>query len=232
MKNRGLSTQLLFGILVILIGALLLLDNLSILDISGIWRWIPSLFILLGFWQLLVNGFRHWFGPLILIGGGAIFQLAALELLSWEMLGGLIGPVALIIIGLLVILNRSRIGQARNMEIDSSDTVNVFAMFNGISKQVQSTNFKGGEITAAFGGAELDLNQVSIAEKPARINVTAMFGGAEIRVPADWQVNMNIIGLFGGSSDERRSPSDLLESSPADVVISGLAMFGGVTVKS
>ncbi len=109
MNNRGLSTQLLFGILVILIGALLLLDNLSVLDISGIWRWIPSLFILLGFWQLLVNGFRHWVGPLILIGGGAIFQLAALELLSWETVGGLIWPVALIIVGLLVILNRSRI---------------------------------------------------------------------------------------------------------------------------
>jgi predicted membrane protein len=232
MNNRGLSTQLLFGILVILIGALLLLDNLSVLDISGIWRWIPSLFILLGFWQLLVNGFRHWVGPLILIGGGAIFQLAALELLSWETVGGLIWPIALIIVGLLVILNRSRFGQDHGMEVDSSDTVNIFAMFNGISKQVQSSNFKGGEVTTAFGGAELDLNQVSVADKPARINVTAMFGGAEIRVPADWQVNMNIIGLFGGSSDERQRPSDLPESGPADVVISGLAMFGGVTVKS
>lgn len=232
MNERSFSTQLLFGILVILLGALLLLDNLNVLDISGIWIWIPSLFILLGLWQLLVNGFRHWVGPLILVSAGGVFQLAALGYLSWELLGQLIWPVGLIVAGLLVILNRSRIGQDQRATIDSTDSVNVFAMFNGLSKQIQSTDFKGGELTAVFGGIELDLHQASIQTRPARLNVTAMFGGTEIRLPANWHVKLNIIGLFGGSSDERRASTDKPEPGEADLVISGLAMFSGVSVKS
>lgn len=232
MNQRGFSTQLLFGILIILIGALLLLDNLNILEISGIWRWIPSLFILLGLWQLFVNGFRHWVGPLILIGGGAIFQLAALGILSWEIIGQLIWPVGLIVAGLLIILNRSRIGQDRSMLLESTDSVNAVAMFNGVSKRLQSMDFKGGEITAMFGGAEVDLSQVNIQNKPARLNVTAMFGAVELHVPESWIVQLNIIGLFGGSSDERRNIMTPPESGTPDLIISGLAMFGGASVKS
>jgi hypothetical protein len=82
MGNRVLSSQILVGLILILVGLAILSANLGWADLSGIFQWIPSLFILLGVWQLIANRFRFITGPIILIAGGAAFQLAAFDIID------------------------------------------------------------------------------------------------------------------------------------------------------
>ena len=234
MKNKGYSTQLLFALVVILVGVLLLFNNLGLASVGGLWKWIPSLFILMGIWQLVTTNFRHRVGPAILIIGGAIFQLAALEAISWGTLGQIIWPLVIIGIGLLILLRRTEFGQrfASTAADNPDDVVRGFAIFSGDERHVTSQSFTGGEGTALFGGVDIDLRDAAVREPPATISATALFGGVDIIVPTDWVVRLDVFGLFGGSGDERPTKGVPDHGQGPDLIVTGTAMFGGVTVKS
>jgi hypothetical protein len=212
-------------------GLLLFLNNLSVIDIGGLWRWLPSLFILLGVWQLYANNFRFFTGPLILIGGGFLFQLSSLGVLGIDSVFDL-WPLILIIIGGSILVERLGIelpslpGRSHD-----PDSVNVLSIFNGAEHTADSDSFEGGELTAVFGGIEVDLRQTTPASQPVTINAFTLFGGVEMKVPEDWHVRRDIIGIFGGTDDSRKQKPDD-PNAPVDLVVTGFALFGGVDIQN
>ena len=229
MNTRQHSNQLFVGAALVLGGLLLFLNNLNILDIGGIWRWLPSAFILLGIWQLYVNNFRFWTGPVILIGGGFLFQLSALGALGIDSVFDL-WPLVLIVIGGSILVERLGIElpslPGRSQDPDS---VNLLAVFNGAEHRVESEAFTGGELTAIFGGVEVDLRQATPSEQPIVINAFALFGGVEMKVPAEWHVRRDLIGIFGGTDDSRKQKPDSSDGQ-TDLVVTGFALFGGIDI--
>ena len=230
MGNRVLSSQILVGLILILVGLAILAANLGWADLSGIFQWIPSLFILLGVWQLIANRFRFITGPIILIAGGTAFQLAAFDIIEFESIWQF-WPLILIIIGGSMLLERLGV-QVPGPFMHSADEseVNILSIFNGPEHQLSSASFRGGETTAIFGGIDLDLRNATVTTPPAHINTFAMFGGIDIIVPQTWTVRSDVLGIFGGSDDERDEKPAVQESP--DLIVSGFAMFGGVTIKS
>ena len=113
-----------------------------------------------------------------------------------------------------------------------SDFIDDVSVFGGGHKIIHSDNFKGGNITAIFGGSEIDLTQCKLAPGENVIDVVIIFGGSTIVVPNDWDVITNVTPLFGGFSYKKsryQSPG----SEPAGtLVIKGVAIFGGGEVKS
>jgi len=231
MNTRQHSNQLFVGAALVLGGLLLFLNNLNILDIGGIWRWLPSAFILLGIWQLYVNNFRFWTGPVILIGGGSLFQLSALGAFGIDSVFDL-WPLILIVIGGSILVERLGIElpalPGRSLD---PDAVNILSIFNGAEHLVESEDFTGGELTAIFGGVEVDLRQATAAEQPIVINAFALFGGVEMKVPAEWYVRRDVIGIFGGSDDSRKQKPDSSDGQ-TDLVVTGFALFGGIDVSN
>ncbi len=63
------------------LGVLLLLDSLDVAGFGNVLQWIPSLFIVLGIWRLVSNGFRRVVGPLFLIAIAAGVQLLVLDVI-------------------------------------------------------------------------------------------------------------------------------------------------------
>ena len=102
------------------------------------------------------------------------------------------------------------------------------AIFTGIDTHVGSQDFTGGELTAIFGGIELDLRQAAIQGKGATMSVTAVFGGIEIHVPQNWNVVVSGTPIFGGIDDKSlRQPTD---SNAPTLMIDVTAVFGGVEI--
>ena len=54
-------------------------------------------------------------------------------------------------------------------------------------------------------GIELDLRNAELATEPVVLNAFAMFGGIEIKVPTEWVVQRDTIGIFGGTDDGRKN---------------------------
>ena len=208
-----------FGIILIIVGVIFLLDNLGFhIDIPWyIFRW-PIVFIIIG----LVNLFSGNLRPALLFFGlGTLFYLDVFYVLDirdfW--------PVILIIVGFTFIFRKKTI---INTSENAEDTFDEVAIFGGTDKKFTTENFKGGKVTAMFGGSKIDLRGSQI-NGDANIEVFCMFGGVEILVPEDWKVNMDATAILGGSGDERTNVSD---ATNATLNIRGFVMFGAAELKN
>lgn len=117
--------------------------------------------------------------------------------------------------------------EKKGNHLDYLDSVNVFGGSNQI---VYSKNFKGGEITAVFGGCDVNLTQADF-EGQVIIDVTAVFGGTKIIVPPGWIVKSEVTAIFGGL-DDKRSIQPMVDASEKVLIIKGVAMFGGIDIRN
>jgi cell wall-active antibiotic response 4TMS protein YvqF len=83
---------------------------------------------------------------------------------------------------------------------------------------------------AVFGEVKIDLRKAGIAGDQAVIDVNALFGGVDIRVPDNWRVEMRGAGIFGAFEDKTVPPRlDPAVKTP-QLIITGTAVFGAAKV--
>jgi predicted membrane protein len=108
--------------------------------------------------------------------------------------------------------------------------LDVTAFMSGAKRNIVSKNFAGGDVLAMMGGADINLLQADM-QSPAVIDVTAIMGGIKLIVPADWQIQNQVTGILGGV-EERRQLMNTPEDSKKILVIKGIALMGGVEIRS
>jgi len=67
---------------------------------------------------------------------------------------------------------------------------------------VNAKDFRSARLFAVFGGYEVDLSRAEMAGNEAYVEANAVFGGGEIRVPLNWKVVLQGMGVFGGYNDK------------------------------
>ena len=120
--------------------------------------------------------------------------------------------------------------------------LNEVNIFWGGKKKIIAKNFSGGEVVAIFGGYEIDLTEAGMQADQIVIDVVNIFGGGEIRVPSNWEVVMETVGIFGGCSDRTyhpehppqgaANPDGTPAAQPKKIIIKGVAIFGGLGIKN
>lgn len=228
-------SKILVGAILIIIGGLFLLRSFDILpfEITHVifsWRFIIFIIGII----LLINSSNKVLGVIFTaIGGIFLFPKIFPDI---DVDGRLIFGLVIIALGIYVILKSTGskfqskfIGSQTSVSQDFVDDV---AIFGGGEKVINSNNFKGGSVTAIFGGSEIDLTSCKLAEGNNVLNITAIFGGSTIIVPRDWNILLNVTPIFGGFSNKiRREPNQVIDQSKT-LVIKGVAMFGGGEIKS
>jgi hypothetical protein len=222
-----MSMRYWFGAVLLVVGAGLLADQLYPALEFGLWlaKLWPLAIILLGLIVLLTRS-STWIGGIIIVVFGGILQLATLGIMG-DNVWGLLFPALLILVGVLVIFRMGRpvVGLAGK----SGDGFNHFVVFSGVNVRPRIANFRGGSVTAAFGGADIDLRDSALAQEGARLELTAAFGGINLILPTDWKIDIDGIPLFGGWSN-KITPSISAEGPVLSVRC--LAMFGGIEIKN
>jgi hypothetical protein len=255
-NNRNIehkSSKVWAGLFIIAIGGLLLLNNIGLDMPNWIFRWHTFL-MALG----LFIGFKHNFrnsGWLVMFLIGAYFTLdRAVPDLN---MSHVVFPLMLVTLGVFLIFkpksNYRHKGKWKNFsetesftdytavdadtesatkqkKTNSNDYVESVNVFGGSHQAVYSKNFKGGEITAVFGGCDLNLTQADF-EGVIEIEVTAIFGGAKIIIHPGWEVKSEITSIFGGL-DDKRSIQPITDGTNKLVVIKGIALFGGIDIRN
>ena len=110
-----------------------------------------------------------------------------------------------------------------------TDTIDATAIFGGVKKNVLSKAFKGGDVTTFMGGAEINLTQADLKDR-AVIDCFNMFGGTKLIIPPDWEVQSDIMAIFGGVDDKR--PPASASSTGKVLYLDGTCLFGGLEIKS
>jgi predicted membrane protein len=105
-------------------------------------------------------------------------------------------------------------------------------VFGGGERQVVSQNFRGGKITAIFGGIELDLTRAALAPGVSEIEIACVFGGTTLIVPDDWNVTLEVTPVLGGFSDSRKLHAGRTVDPTKHLVIKGAVVLGGGELKS
>jgi len=121
------------------------------------------------------------------------------------------------------------VGGMRNTS-SAADHISEWAVFGGTRRRVTSQNFQGGEAFAMFGGVVIDLRNAGAAGE-VYIEANSIFGGVEIRVPENWTVTVKGVGIFGGYEDKTLDSRIAPDSKQTHLVVNGVAVFGGVTVR-
>jgi predicted membrane protein len=228
-ESFRISPRLIIGFGILTLGVLWTLDNLDVLESEPFTRWWPVLLVVIGLVQLLdrrSNTSRG--GPVVLIIVGSVLLLNRLDFIDFSV-GDLI-PLGIALLGAKLIWDAVVRRQAAASAVSDPDsTLHAFAMMAGVRYQNVSQQFRGGDANAIMGGVELDLTQARVAagEAPA-IETFAMWGGIEIKVPANWRVVSNVLPLMGSFEDNTRHNG---EPGPT-LTVRGTAIMGGIEVKN
>jgi predicted membrane protein len=234
-KQNGLDKRVVLGAVLIFLGGIFLLSSLNILDFHVgrvIFSW-PFVMLVIGLF-ILVNTSKKLTGGL-LTGLGVFFLIPRIYP-PIEYDSGIVIPVLLILFGVYIIFKKRKSSLAESLgESDAEinkDKIDDVAIFGGGTKLISSDNFKGGNITAIFGGSEINLMNCNLATGDNVIDVLMIFGGTTIIVPKEWNVVVNVTSILGGFSNKSvRNPAVAIDQSRT-LHVKGLAMFGGGEIKT
>ncbi|MFH1176260.1 MAG: DUF5668 domain-containing protein [Acidobacteriota bacterium] len=248
------APRLALGLVITLLGVLFLADKLGY-DVGHVWDYWPLILVAIGAGRVLQPAGSHGRGfGVVLIAVGTWMLLANLDAIPYDF--GDVWPILLVLLGVSLVW-RATIGQRLGSRpptkvdlvasdfsaplpategampppppVDIEPTVHAVAIMGGIERKISAQDFRGGDLTAIMGGCELDLRQASIATGPAVLDVFAMWGGIELRVPPDWTIAVRATPILGAIEDKTgTAPRDGRKT----LIIKGAAVMGGVEIKN
>ena len=224
------TTRLWIGISVIVVGLLAALDNLGFPLHGFFLKLWPLILVAFGLSKLTREQPQRGLSGYVFILAGVFLLVANL---GGPSLAEALGPLFLVALGVFIVTKALRKSRSVPPELARHEGfLSGTAIFGGTKRRLSGTEFKGGEMTAIFGGFELDLRQSEPSSTPMRLDMFILFGGGELRVPQGWTVDMKATTIAGALEDKTLhlpSQSGLPEARPT-LVITGLALFGGLTV--
>lgn len=224
-KNQG---RIFWGLLLIVLGGLFLLDQMDKLDFGDlIGHYWPVVFIILGFSILLSNNFRNVGSGIFFIAFGAFFLLVRLRIFD-RMVWSFLWPLAIIAVGVWILIRPAWRPDRKKAAEMTADDLDISQVFSGSSRKIESQNFRGGKADVVFGSAEIDLRGARLSGGQATLILSAVFGGIEVYVPRDWQVVLEGSPVLG-SIESRKSISDVPKTQT--LTIKGSAVFGSIEIK-
>jgi len=245
--GSSVTPRLLLGIGLIVFGSALLLDRLGLLEASSVLRLWPLILIAIGLQQFFTPrvgpvGERIFpVGGVIWIAVGGLFLLRSLDILRTSV-WSLFWPVVLIAVGVRL-MTRSGLGlpgfDTAPPSSGAADTGAIIAVLSGVKRVSAPVTYAGNDITVFMGGVHLDLRDAKLAPGgEAVLDLFAVIGGCELRLPADWVVSAPVVAILGGIEDKRIAPPPAVfdeaaaAAAPPRLVIRGTVLMGGVTIRN
>ncbi len=249
-ENRSRTNRRMIpGLILIIIGLLFLFDNLNFLyfDFPHVIFSFPAILIIIGI-LILINSEKKGFG-IILVVVGALWLLP--RIFPWISInGGIIFSILIISLGIYILTKRRRYSSYNynyNKGINGSQTetgsqsddfsakmdkLDDVSIFGGGQKFITSNNFQGGNVTAIFGGSEIDLTRCKLSPGSHVLEVVAIFGGTTLIVPKEWNVIIDVLPLFGGFSHKGMRGPNIVTDLESTLIIKGIVIFGGGEIKT
>ena len=220
------SPRLIVGLAIVVLGSLLLLDNLNFIEADPIYRYFfPGVLLAVGLSVLVQGSIWGW----VWLVGGVWVLAEKLDYVDVSFFQLFLPAMLLLVGGSLVYRTFAQPQTTAAQPEDPASYVRAFAVMSGNERRGIASTFRGGDLAAFMGGVTLDLRQAKMTPEGAVIDTFAFWGGIEIKVPESWQVRGEVIPLMGGFEDKTRPKAGAVEGT---LVIRGFAIMGGVEVSN
>jgi predicted membrane protein len=224
------TPQLVFGLFVMGLGVILGLDSLGIADAGFLLRFWPAGLILLGatIASRPESHSRFWGFVWIIVGSWLLLRgFDVIRVGFWQ----LFWPTLLVFIGGNLILKQLR--QSGHLVPSPATSNRLLAIMSESKRRFDGKPFDGAYLTAFMGGCVLDLRRAAVP--PGETRVVEVFGimaGNDIKVPADWNVTLDVTPIMGDVKD-KRTPAVTpppLAGSPPSLIVRGSVVMGEVKI--
>ncbi len=225
------AKNILWGIVLVALGALLILKVLNIVDFDLFFDGWWTLFIIIpSVVGIFTDRDKLWaiVGTIV----GVVILLSKQDVIEDGAVFKLIVPIIVLLIGLKMIfkdfLNKGLSKAKKKISADGTPIGEYAATFSNQNLDFTDEIFSAVELNAIFGGIKCDLSSAIITDGSV-INVCAVFGGVDIIVPDNVNVKISSTSIFGGMDDERKS-KNITPESPT-LYVTGTCIFGGTDIK-
>ncbi len=225
------KSNILWGIVLIILGIVWGLNALEIANINLLFDGWWTLFIIVPCFIDLFKE-KNKIGNIVGLLIGVLLLLACRDIISFELIWKLAFPIFLVAFGLSIIFKdffNNKIKEEMK-KLNKGKQKEYFAIFGSEEINLDKEEFTGCELSAVFGGVNLDLTNTKLKEDVI-INASAIFGGIDIIVPKDVSVKIVSNCVFGGASDERRLKNKDQKESERTIYINATCIFGGLDIK-
>lgn len=235
------------GLVIIAIGIVWLLNNLGITEVSLgnlITTYWPVILVLMGL-DLLIKERREseegskeagisrgrmiWVIVLVALGLVILGRNLGLYSFSLSIVWAAFWPIVLILVGLALLRSSSGPGTAH------------WAVMSGTELKNRGWKLEDGQYVALMGGIEMDLTVAEIPERDVTLNLTAVMGGIDIRIPDNLAIECQGTAVLGGFTFLHEEGGGIFASrtyshTPDDagkrrLILRATAIMGGVDVK-
>ena len=231
--HRLSNNRAIVGVILVIAGLFLVMRNTGIfpnLIENVIFSW-PMLLMTIGL-VITIGSSGSKTSGIIVMAVGAFFLIPRIFSETFHVYN-LFWPSIFIIIGIIFIFSKRKgwnsVSTVSAVGDDYIDYVNVFS---GGERQIVSQNFRGGKVTAIFGGSEIDLTRATLAPGRSELELACIFGGTTLIVPDDWFITIEVTPVLGGFTDSRKLNPGRTVDSTKQLVIKGAVVFGGGEIKS
>jgi len=226
------NNRAIVGVILVLVGLFLVLRNTGFfpdfID-NIIFSW-PMLLITIGV-VITIGSSGTKTSGIIVLAVGAFFLIPHIFRETFNV--NMFWPSIFIIIGVIFIFSRRKGWNSMSTSPQvGDDYIDYVHVFSGGERQIVSDNFRGGKVTAVFGGSEIDLTKAKLGPGVSDLELACVFGGCTIIVPDDWNVKIEVVPVLGGFGDSRKLNPGRTIDTTRQLVIKGAVVFGGGEVKS
>jgi predicted membrane protein len=224
-EHSPVTPRVVVGLIVIALGVIFTLDNLGVVRADDVLYYWPVALVLVGLAKV-ISRCGTGFGAVLMAVGGWLL-LERLDVIPWDLWD--LWPVLLILLGVSMVLHTVRPRARVDRSGESGSHLNASAILGSAEPRVTSADFRGGDVTAVMGGCKVDLRAAKIPSGQAVIDVFAFWGGIDLLLPDDWNVEVRGLPLLGGFGDKTRGGAG--PAAPV-LVVKGLVIMGGVEIKN
>jgi predicted membrane protein len=230
--NHLQNNRTIIGVILVLLGIFLVMRNSGFFPSfieHIIFSW-PMLLVTIGLVITLGSSGGKTSG-IIVMAVGAFFLIPHIFRETFDV--NMFWPSIFIIIGIVFIFSKRKgWNTVPTVPQTGDDYIDYVHIFSGGERQIVSDNFRGGKVTAVFGGSEIDLTKAKLATGVSELELACVFGGTTIIVPDEWNVKIEVVPVLGGFGDSRKLNPGRTIDTTRQLVIKGAVVFGGGEVKS
>ena len=210
------TTNLAFGLCLILLGTTLVLDRLQLVEAREVLRFWPVALVLFGL-ALVAQSFQRPDST----PGARREDLGLGTVIFWILIGTFLWNG----------FSSNGFSGLSTSRTETANTTDIVAILGRDHRVINAAGFRGGHMTSLLGRSELDLRTATIEPgQDVSIEVFALMGGATIRVPEGWSIDVNTTRIAGDVKDRRTGVRD--SAGAPRLIVRGFIMMGGMTIRS